>query len=33
VDDLLSGAPDDLIEEVYTACVRGSGLTEDEAKN
>jgi len=33
VDDLLSGAPDDLIEEIYTACVRGSGLTEDEAKN
>jgi|APGre2960657404_1045060.scaffolds.fasta_scaffold01058_7 hypothetical protein len=32
-DDILAGAPDDLIEEIYAACVRGSGLTEDEAKN
>lgn len=32
-EDVIQGAPDDLIEEIYAACVRGSGLTEDEAKN
>ena len=33
VDDILAGAPDDLIAEIHAACVRGSGLTEGEAKN
>lgn len=33
VDDLLENAPDDLLGEVYAACVTGSGLTEGEAKN
>jgi hypothetical protein len=32
-EDVIQNAPDDLIEEIYAACVRGSGLTEDEAKN
>ena len=32
-DAVLNSAPDDLIEEIYTACVRGSSLTEGEAKN
>lgn len=33
IDALLNDAPDDLLGEIYAACVRGSGLTEGEAKN
>ena len=33
VDALIAGAPDELLAEIHAACVRGSSLTGEEAKN
>ena len=33
VEQIIADAPDELLAEIHEACVRGSGLTEGEAKN